>query len=76
VRWIGKAATFALMLGIPLIAWANFGLWLHGVGRGLGWFFFIAGITAYYAAALVYVTDMVAAVRGRSDAGQGRTGST
>jgi cardiolipin synthase len=72
VRWIGKAATFALMLGIPLIAWANFGLWLHGVAKGLGWFFFVAGITAYYAATLVYAADMVSAVRRRPRARDGQ----
>ena len=32
VRWIGKAATMALMLGIPTIAWANFGLWAEDLG--------------------------------------------
>ena len=33
VRWIGKAATMGLMLGIPMIAWANFGLWAEDLAR-------------------------------------------
>jgi cardiolipin synthase (CMP-forming) len=63
VRWIGKAATFALMVGIPLIAWGNFGLYLHAAARAAGWGTFWLGIVLYYAAAAAYAVDVAAAIR-------------
>jgi cardiolipin synthase (CMP-forming) len=68
VRWIGKVATFGLMVGIPLIAWGRFGLVAHGVALAAGWAFFAVGATLYYAAGVLYGFDIVAAVRtaGRS----------
>jgi len=64
VRWIGKAATLALMFGIPLIAWGNFGLFLHAAARVAGWTFYLVGIVLYYAATVPYGLDMATAVRG------------
>ena len=58
VRWIGKAATMALMIGIPAIAWASFDLWLAPVARILGWALFAFGIVAYYAALVPYAGDV------------------
>lgn len=43
VRWIGKVATFALMSGIPLIAWGRFELVLHRAVLPVGWALFAAG---------------------------------
>ena len=63
VRWLGKVATFALMCGIPLVAWGNFGLWLHQPARVLGWVCYGIGITLYYLVAVVYAFDLVEAVR-------------
>jgi cardiolipin synthase len=63
VRWIGKVATFALMVAIPLVAWGRFGLWLHRVAEPVGWIVFAGGIATYYLAAVVYALDMAAAVR-------------
>jgi cardiolipin synthase len=63
VRWIGKVATFALMVGIPLVAWGRFGLWLHGFAQPVGWIIFVAGIATYYAAGLIYAFDLAAAVK-------------
>jgi len=63
VRRIGKAATFGLMSGIPLVAWGNFGLFLHGVVLPAGWVLFAAGIVPYYAATALYAADMARAVR-------------
>lgn len=68
VRWIGKAATLALMFGIPLIAWGNFGLFLHAIATVTGWIFFVVGIVLYYAATVSYAADMARAVRGRGAA--------
>ncbi len=63
VRWIGKVATFALMVAIPLVAWGRFGLWLHGLALPVGWVLFAGGIAAYYLAGIIYGFDMAAAVR-------------
>jgi len=63
VRWLGKVATFALMCGIPLVAWGNFGLLLHQPARVLGWVSYGIGITLYYLVAVVYAFDLVEAVR-------------
>ncbi len=63
VRWIGKVATFALMVAIPLVAWGRFGLWLHGLALPVGWVIFAGGIAAYYLAGIIYGFDMAAAVR-------------
>jgi cardiolipin synthase len=62
VRWIGKAATFGLMCGIPLVAWGNFGLLLHRIVLPAGWILFGAGIALYYAATAVYAADVTRAV--------------
>jgi len=63
VRWIGKAATFGLMCGIPLVAWGNFGLSLHRVALPVGWVLFWIGIVLYYIAAAMYAMDTARAVR-------------
>jgi cardiolipin synthase (CMP-forming) len=66
VRWIGKAATMALMIGIPMIAWANFGLWAESVVRVAGWTLYAVGIVLYYAAAAQYWQDAQKALAARS----------
>jgi cardiolipin synthase len=76
VRWIGKAATLDLMFGIPLIAWGNFGLALHGAARVAGWVFFDVGIVLYYVAAVIYGFDLLGASRqaGAATSGPASTG--
>jgi cardiolipin synthase len=64
VRWIGKVATFALMWGIPLIAWGNFELCLHRVAEPVGWVVYVIGIVLYYVAAVLYTFDLIDGVRG------------
>ena len=63
VRWVGKAATFALMTAIPWIAWGNFRLPLHQVTLPAGWVIFWIGIALYYAAAVVYAFDLARSVQ-------------
>ena len=63
VRWIGKVATFALMCGIPLVAWGHFGLFLHDAASALGWVCYGIGITLYFISAVIYTFDLIAAVR-------------
>jgi cardiolipin synthase (CMP-forming) len=63
VRFIGKLATFSLMLAVPAIAWGNFGLPLEATARTLGWVAFAIGITEYYAATALYAMDVRHALR-------------
>ena len=63
VRWIGKAATFGLMVAIPLVAWGHFELFLHRAAYDVGWLAFWPAIVLYYLAALVYAVDIAKAIR-------------
>ena len=54
VRFIGKVATFSLMVAIPVIAWGNLGLPLGGAALAVGWISYAVGIVEYYVAAGVY----------------------
>jgi cardiolipin synthase len=65
VRWVGKIATFALMVAIPMVAWGNFGLFLHGPVRIAGWALFWIGIVPYYLASVAYAVDMRKALQTR-----------
>lgn len=58
VRFIGKVATFTLMMAIPSIAWGNLGLPLAEAARVAGWTTFAVGIFEYYVAAGAYVGDI------------------
>src|SRR4030042_1554446 len=37
VRFVGKSATFGLMLGVPLVAWGNPGFAFEHAALALGW---------------------------------------
>lgn len=67
VRWIGKAATFTLMWGIPMVAWGNAGLLLADVVWALGWIWFAVGAVEYYAAAVAYAADIRGALSARGE---------
>ena len=58
VRFIGKVATFTLMMAIPWIAWGNLGLPLAEAALVAGWTTFAVGIVEYYVAAGAYVGDI------------------
>ncbi|MGZ4113965.1 MAG: CDP-alcohol phosphatidyltransferase family protein [Actinomycetota bacterium] len=58
VRRIGKAATAALMLGVPLIAWGALDLRLAPVATAVGWTSFAIGIVLSYSAAAWYAADL------------------
>jgi cardiolipin synthase (CMP-forming) len=70
VRWIGKAATFDLMWGIPLIAWGNFELFLHRIAEPAGWVIYTIGIVLYYIASGIYAFDLVRGVRSARQQGR------
>ncbi len=58
VRYVGKVATFALMVGIPLVAWGNLDLAFPAAARTVGWTFFAVGIAEYAVATWLYVGDL------------------
>jgi cardiolipin synthase (CMP-forming) len=58
VRFVGKLATFSLMVAIPWIAWGNLGYPLAPLFLTAGWLAFAVGIVEYYWAAAVYATDI------------------
>ena len=66
VRFIGKAATFTLMMAIPWIAWGNLELPLAEATLVAGWTTFAVGIVEYYVAAGAYVDDIRRALAGTS----------
>lgn len=58
VRWLGKVATFDLMVGAPLIAWGGFGLPLAAASFAIGWTCFAFGTALYYVTAVQYLRDL------------------
>lgn len=58
VRWIGKVATFALMIAIPAVSWGSLGLWPAAAALAVGWPVYVLGIVEYYIAAGVYAVDL------------------
>jgi cardiolipin synthase len=63
VRWVGKVATFALMIAIPSIAWGTLGMWPAAAALAIGWPVFVVGIAEYYVAAGAYAVDVRRALR-------------
>jgi len=62
VRWLGKVATFDLMVGVPLIAWGGFGLPLAAASSAIGWACFSVGTALYYVTAVQYLRDLAKVV--------------
>ena len=63
VTYIGKAATFALMTGFPLILLGGWGaLWSRVVGA-FGWGFLIWGIYAYLWSFVLYAVQLTLVLR-------------
>jgi cardiolipin synthase (CMP-forming) len=58
VRWIGKVATFSLMVAVVGISWGTLGLPIGAAAIVVGWVAFIAGIIEYYLAGAVYLGDV------------------
>ncbi|HET6713226.1 MAG TPA: CDP-alcohol phosphatidyltransferase family protein [Actinomycetota bacterium] len=58
VRWIGKVATFALMIAIPAVSWGSLDLWPAAAALAVGWPVYVLGIVEYYIAAGVYAVDL------------------
>ena len=58
VRFVGKIATFSLMVAVVWVSWGNLGLALAEVALAAGWIAFVVGIVESYVAAAVYVRDI------------------
>jgi len=63
VRWVGKLATFSLMVAIPWIAWGRLSMPLGEATLVVGWTAFVLGIVESYVAAAVYARDLRRALR-------------
>jgi cardiolipin synthase len=58
VRYLGKVATFGLMVAIGCIAWGTLGYAFAPAFLACGWVFFAVGIAEYYVATFLYVGDL------------------
>ncbi len=63
VRWIGKFATFNLMVAVTSISWGALGYPPDRVATVLGWATYGIGIATAYAAAACYLGDLRRASR-------------
>jgi cardiolipin synthase len=61
VRFLGKVATFSLMVSVVWVSWGNLGLPLAEAALAAGWIAFAVGMVESYVAAVVYVRDIRAA---------------
>jgi cardiolipin synthase len=66
VRYLGKVATFSLMIAIGAIAWGTLGYGLAASFLAVGWVAFGIGVVESYVAAALYAMDMRAVLRERS----------
>ncbi|MCB0934595.1 MAG: CDP-alcohol phosphatidyltransferase family protein [Mycobacterium sp.] len=75
VTYIGKAATFALMSGFPLVLLGQWdALWSRVIGA-CGWGFVIWGLGMYLWSAVLYLLQVRLVVRALPRVGTGRVGS-
>ncbi|SON62982.1 Putative CDP-diacylglycerol--glycerol-3-phosphate 3-phosphatidyl-transferase 1 [Mycobacterium simulans] len=63
VTYVGKAATFALMAGFPILLLGQWDALWSRVFRACGWAFLVWGIYAYLWAFVLYVVQMTMVVR-------------
>jgi cardiolipin synthase len=64
VRFIGKVATFGLMVAVPSISWGRLDLPFAPTATALGWIIFAVSIVEYYIAAAMYAGDLRRALAG------------
>ncbi|GIU96619.1 MAG: CDP-diacylglycerol--glycerol-3-phosphate 3-phosphatidyltransferase [Actinomycetota bacterium] len=72
VRWLGKVATFTLMLAVPWIAWGRLGLPLAEAAIVCGWVAFAVGAAESWGAAAIYARDLRRALDSRHGYRSGR----
>lgn len=65
VRYLGKVATFGLMMAIGCIAWGNLGYAFAPAFLACGWVFYAVSIVESSVATILYVGDLRAAMADR-----------
>ena len=63
VTYLGKAATFALMSGLPLVLLGQFDAQWSRVVLAIGWGFLIWGLAMYLWSAVLYLIQVVMVMR-------------
>jgi cardiolipin synthase (CMP-forming) len=58
VRFLGKVATFTLMVSIVLLAYGHFGMPPASAARALGWIGYVIGLAESYVATVFYANDL------------------
>jgi cardiolipin synthase len=58
VRFIGKVATFSLVVAIGLIAWGNLDYPFPAAAQVVGWGMYAVGVVEYYVATALYAGDL------------------
>jgi cardiolipin synthase len=61
VRYLGKVATFGLMMSIGFISWGTLGFAFAPAALACGWAVYVVAIVEYYVSAASYVGDLRAA---------------
>jgi len=64
VRYLGKVATFSLVVAIGCIAWGTLGYAFAPAFLACGWIFYAVGIVESYVAAFLYAGDLRAELAG------------
>ena len=70
--FIGKAATFNLMYGLPLVLLGEVDSWVGAVARVIGWAFVWWGTGLYWVAGLMYAAQIRDLVRSGSAPSAGK----
>jgi len=58
VHYIGKAATFALLIGLPLLLLGSFDGVIGTAARSAGWAFTLWGLALYWWSAVIYLIEI------------------
>jgi cardiolipin synthase len=69
VRYVGKVATFCLMVAVPSVSWGALGYPPAAAALAIGWISYAVGIVEYYIAGGVYAADIRRARRSDSRGG-------
>jgi cardiolipin synthase len=66
VHYIGKAATFTLLVGLPLLLLGTFDGLLGDAARAVGWAFTLWGLLLYWWSAVIYLIEVGRLTRAES----------
>jgi cardiolipin synthase (CMP-forming) len=71
VRFLGKVATFTLMISIVLLAYGHFAIPPASLARALGWIGYAIGVAESYVATVFYASDLRTAWRSSASNARG-----